>query len=228
MNRIFSCVLFFLSVFVFSAFPQDQPKNNKNRDSDDRAKRRAEDIIAKSLETTGFSGAQENLHMVFTETRYVQSREFTTEKELSISLPYKMRWLSTGRLYVLSSVLDKTSYRKRYDSTGANPQSVNRDVNLTPEEQQKDHDVRLLKWKSFLVFFPVILHAPWYPKIEFRHVGIAQSPNGKADILEAKVSKTRKHQLLFDTESHLLLLWKIISTTKENTTKRIGFLFFRL
>ena len=41
-----------------------------------------------------------------------------------------------------------------------------------------------------LVFFPITLKSPWVSKIEFSHIGNAESPDGRADVLEALVNKT--------------------------------------
>jgi len=224
-TKLSSGILLLLAVFTFPVFSQAEDI--------DLAKQRAKEVIAEYLKATGFgesASARTHIHITFREIRPVSSNygtsEYETQIEYSLSLPDKMRRYIQGRRgTAFLSLLNQTSYQMKYEPSKTRPQSgvivVNppqpksRKVNLTEEEQRKDNDVRRLKWNSFLVFFPIIMEAPWYKKIAFKHIGIAESSTGKAHVLEADFDGKFKYQLLFDTKSHLLLVCKIIRPSED-------------
>lgn len=225
-TKLSSGVLLLLAVFTFPVFSQAEDT--------DLAKQRAKEVIAEYLKATGFgesASARTYIHITFREIRPVSSNygtsEYETQEEYSLSLPDKMRRYVQGGGASFLSLLNQTSYQMKHEVLETNsqsnvtvvnppPQSKNRKVNLTKEEQRKDNDVRRLKWKSFLVFFPIIMEAPWYKKIAFKHIGIAESSIGKAHVLEADFDGKFNYQLLFDTKSHLLLVYKIISSSEDD------------
>ena len=229
-TNLFLSTLLFSVVLTFPVFSQNAATDN--RDSD-LAKQRAKEVIAEYLKATGFgesASARTDIHIAFREIRPVFSNygtsEYETQVEYSLSIPNKIRRYRQDKVSTYLSLLNQTSYQRKFefipsssqsdDVVVANlPPSRNRKVNLTKEEQQKDDDVLTLKWYSFLVFFPIIMELPWYKKIDFKHIGIAESTNGKAHVLEANFDGKFKYQLLFDTKSHLLLMWKIINGTED-------------
>lgn len=73
-----------------------------------------------------------------------------------------------------------------------------------------------LKSETFLLVFPMTLDASWYIPLEFSYVGIAESKDGKAEVIEAVSPGKVKYRLFFDTETHLLLLMTESWTNKDN------------
>lgn len=74
----------------------------------------------------------------------------------------------------------------------------------------------------WLTIFPILLDSPWGESHTFEYVGKAESPDGRADIIDVKsndVSDTVKIQLFFDEDSHLLLMMTVIDNKEKEGMK---------
>lgn len=63
-----------------------------------------------------------------------------------------------------------------------------------------------LKSDAFLLLFPITLDASWYVPLDFQYVGLAESKDGKAKVIEAVTPNQVKYRLFFDVETDLLLM----------------------
>jgi hypothetical protein len=73
-----------------------------------------------------------------------------------------------------------------------------------------------LKYKTFLLLFPVTLDASWYVPLKFEYVGIAESKDGKAEVLEAVSPGKTAYRIFFDAKTFLPLMLTESWTNKEN------------
>lgn len=76
--------------------------------------------------------------------------------------------------------------------------------------------ISTLKYNTFLLLFPVMLDASWYIPLKFEYVGIAESRDGKAEVVEAVSPGKTTYRVFFDAQSFLPLMMTESWTNKEN------------
>lgn len=147
------------------------------------------------------------------------------EKEFGLILPDRIRqnfsgdyttnqstatWILNGNLFSL-----KTNV-----TVGGEPVNVNID-NVNTKEQ----NISQLKYDAFINIFPIILNASWYPALEFKYIGIAESKDAQAETLAAETRNGTKYNLFFDSKTHLLLMMTESWVNKENKTSENKYFF---
>lgn len=89
----------------------------------------------------------------------------------------------------------------------------------------KKSQISYLTRETFLLVFPMTLNASWYIPLEFSYVGIAESKDGKAEVIEAVSPNKARYRLFFDPETHLLLLMTENWTDKNNKQNENKYFF---
>lgn len=79
----------------------------------------------------------------------------------------------------------------------------------------KEEGIALLKKDTFPKLFPVTLNS-WYLPLDFYYIGIAESNDGRANIIEAISNDATTYRLFFDEKTNLLLMMTRTFTNKEN------------
>ncbi len=116
---------------------------------------------------------------------------------------------------------DQTSlFRKLIDNTQIIEQSVLNGDNFSYKRDDfvegekvviplpstpKEESISYLKEESFPKLFPITLNF-WYRPLEFYYVGVAESKDGRANIIEAATKEQTVYRLFFDEKTNLLLL----------------------
>lgn len=80
----------------------------------------------------------------------------------------------------------------------------------------KQTQIAQLRRDTFIRLFPIILDSSWYLPLDFQYVGVAESKDGKADVVEALTPGKTKYRLFFDADTHLLLMMTQSWADKEN------------
>lgn len=149
--------------------------------------------------------------------------EGTIEEEFNFSLPDKIRHNSSGNYSTNQSktmaILNGEKFSSKMDAF-VDGKLVNLGITIDKKEL-----ISQLKRNTFIAFFPITLDASWYIPLEFSYVGIAESKDGKAEVIEAVSPNKVKYRLFFDIETHLLLLMTKSWTTKDNKQKEDKYFF---
>jgi hypothetical protein len=221
MKKIILIIVLLSSLISISA--QDKLSNNQN----DGEKSRADKIIEQYLKEIGFKkNAEARFSLTLEKSWEVQNNRVTVIEEY-FSLGNKIRQESRNTkdaaIFSRIAVLNGENFYRNY-FTKNNPPSVKR-LKLNGDEEQFDNEVKSLKWLTFLTFFPINFESISYPQIELKYIGIAESKTAKADVLEAKFGKSRTFQFLFDVETHLLLMWKIVNEQSDGKKSSVIYYF---
>jgi hypothetical protein len=80
----------------------------------------------------------------------------------------------------------------------------------------KQTQISQLRHDTFIRLFPITLDASWYFPLDFQYVGVAESKDGKAEVVEAVTASKTKYRLFFDSATHLLLMMTQSWTDKEH------------
>ena len=151
--------------------------------------------------------------------------EGMVEEEFNLILPDKIRHKSSGNYSTNQSeimeILNGEKFSLKID-TFVDGKIVNTDFGAVIGKKNRISD---LKRETFLLVFPITLDASWYVPLEFNYVGIAESKDGKAEIIEAVSPGKTKYRLFFDTETHLLLLMTQSWTGKDNKQNETKYFF---
>ncbi len=213
--------LILLFILLANLFAQDKP-NQLSSKSLDENKIKGEEVIAQYHQAIGYrkvASAQQRLSLSEEYTFKGPNFDVSTIEEYYLSgnlLRQNSKNTKGSVNYSRSAVLNGDNYYRNYI---ANNFPESRRDTLTKEQQLLDDEVKLLKSKIFVTFFPITLEESWYTTVDFRYIGIAESNTEKADVLESKVGQNRTYQLLFDTKSHLLTMWKIITVGKDGKSQ---------
>jgi hypothetical protein len=196
-----------------------QTKTEDPTAAENDAKVKAQTIIEKSRQNSGKKIALGEIKALTLslETKLPaidNFEEVITKTEINVSFPDKIRTFSIGSTSQNSSlatnILNGELFTKNVEFNSKN-QTAGINVDLGSKESQK----RELKWKSWSFVFPITLDA-WYFPLEFKYRGIAESKDGRADLLEAVSSGGTTYRLFFDQNSHLLLLMSVSFQNKAN------------
>ncbi len=145
------------------------------------------------------------------------------EEEFNFDLPNKIQHSFSGdystNKSVTTAILNGEKFSSKID-TFVDGKLFNLAANVNTKSQISD-----LKRETFLLIFPIILDASWYIPLEFNYIGIAESKDGKAEIIEAVSSSKTSYRLFFDSETHLLLLMTESWTDKDNKQNENKYFF---
>lgn len=149
--------------------------------------------------------------------------QFTTETELGVELPNKIKKkefidYQTNQTNE-HSVLNGEAFSKKLDAiSNGRVMNINLQSNQN-KETQKQNNISQLKSQVFTSIFPIILNTSFYEPLEFNYIGIAESKDGKADVIETTAASGTKYQLFFDQQTNLLLMMTQSWTGKTSGKK---------
>lgn len=156
-----------------------------------------------------------------------QRNEETTERELGISFPDKIREKMEASYPSNQQILDRTLNGGRFVRK-SEVRVDGKPINFTPSNSSpKSEQEQIAEYKDsvFLTVFPIILDYSWYSPIEFRYIGVGEAKDTKADVIETMLSNGAKYRFFFDQQTHLLLLL-IETRTSKSTNKEIERKYF--
>ena len=84
------------------------------------------------------------------------------------------------------------------------------------QSSSKEDNLKTVKDAAFECLFPVSFQTSWFYPFDFSYVGVAESKDGRANVIEATSSNKRTYRLLFDEKTNLLLLMIKTWTNTEN------------
>jgi hypothetical protein len=88
------------------------------------------------------------------------------------------------------------------------------------QNAQKTDPKKIFMDSLWTSLFPLILSHPFEKKIEYKYVGKAKSNDKTANVIDVKPSNGKTYRLLFDTETHYLLM--MIVYHKETNDRFVG------
>lgn len=215
--KIINTVIFLLLLSSNILFGQTDTKNIASAEGESvtRAKeiiKKSREAISKEVKTSDIKGLTLSLESKLPAIDRFETS--TSDAELSVSFPDKI--YSHGMGYtsqnssVSSTILNGEAYDKKF-SVNSGGKSSRVSVNFGTKEDQ----IRDFKWRTWTIIFPITLDS-WYFPLEFKFLAIAESKDGKAEVIEAVSSNNVAYRLFFDQKSHLLLLMTVNFKTAEN------------
>lgn len=148
----------------------------------------------------------------------------TTDEELSVSLPDKLRKKGDANYTTNQEISDWVINGDRMSERSdvlVDGKPVNVAVNSMRDSDQKK--IARHKDYAFTILFPAIFDSSWHPVSGFKYVGTAESNGTKADVIETTSPTAAVYRLFFDQQTHLLLLmserWVGGASRKEHERK---------
>ena len=212
-----ACVVL-LSVCTVVAPAQGRLLSSGRQQKEASARIRAEQILKQARDATRaeLKGTEIKTLIINSKSETSQSipqlpnrkLQGTTDEELSVSLPDKMRKKSvatyTTNQEIAEWVIDGDRLAQKSDVlVDGKPINFVASGGSQTSEKQK---IASHKDYVFTILFPVIFDASWYPPLEFSYVGVAESKGVKADVVETRSPTGTTYRLFFDQQTHLLLL----------------------
>ncbi len=224
-----------ISTFSVVAFGQAER-------SDDPAIIRAQEVLDQARKVVGlkedisklkaFSIQIEQVSETSTTDQTVTTGGAMDEKvKIDAELPDKIKINKSRRIGMASAseseTVNRDAYEFQLDSHMNGGLFVSRYINTNrPEDAQMGPlRIKLLQWDLFLRIFPITLDASWFNGLEFKFIGIAEAPDGKADVLQAVSSNNVIYRCFFDKETHFLLMLTKTSKNKENKKAKDTYFF---
>lgn len=232
-KRLATAVATLLCVAAAAFSLRGQTPSSAPRQDEDAALARAEQVLKQAREAAraGLKGAEINSLLVKSviETSLsvpqMPNKKIrgTTDEELSVSLPDKLRKKSDANYTTNQEVSDWVINGDRM-SDRSDVLVDGKPVNfVVPKRESAQKKIALHKDYAFTILFPAILDSSWYPVSGFRYVGSAESNGTKADVLETTSPTATVFRLFFDQQTHLLLLmsekWVGGASKKEHERK---------
>lgn len=235
MKKRFAAAPAVLLCVVAAAFSsQGQTPSPAPQQNEDAARARAEQVLKQAREATraGLKGAdikslsvksviETSLGVPQMPGKKIRG---TTDEELSVSLPDKLRKKGDANYTTNQEISDWVINGDRVSARSdvlVDGKPVNFAVNSGRESEQTK--IAAHKNYAFTILFPVIFDSSWYPVSGFRHVGVAESNGTKADVIETTSPGATVYRLFFDQQTHLLLLlsekWVGGASKKERERK---------
>lgn len=206
-----------LSVITVAASPQGAAPSPAPRQTEDAAGAKAERVLKQARDATraGLKGAELKGLSVKSKIEtslgvpQMPGRKIrgTTDEELSVSLPDKMRKKSDANYTTNQEISEWVINGERLSQTSdvlVDGKPINFVVNA--KRQSDKEKIAANKDYAFTILFPVIFDSSWYPALAFRHVGVAESNGTRADVVETTSPTGTVYRLFFDQQTHLLLL----------------------
>ena len=236
MKKRFAAASAALLCVVAAAFSsQGQTPSPAPQQNEDAARARAEQVLKQAREAAraGLKGAEiKSLFVksvIETSLNVPQLQNMkirgTTDEELSVSLPDKLRKKGDANYTTNQEISDwvingdRLSHRSDVLVDG---KPVNFVIPTRESDQQK---IATHKNYAFTIIFPVIFDSSWHPVSGFKHVGIAESNGTKADVIETTSPTGMVFRLFFDEQAHRLLLLseKWVSEASKKERERTHF-----
>ncbi|MGI8668224.1 MAG: hypothetical protein ACR2J3_00055 [Aridibacter sp.] len=214
MKKLSTIFVFLLAVCFVHA--QDKPSSDKVQDNKaNQVLTNAHKAVSKKKNVNDIKGFtltwERKRQLSFPDGKILQ----TSKSETGLALPDKIYQNTTSNqtnsIQEEKYVLNGNSFYWDF-AAFVDGKLQNFDKGMIKDEQQLSY----LKRETFLLNFPITLDSSWYIPLQFDYVGIAESKDGKAEVIEAVSSNNIKYRLFFDNEKHLLLLMTESWTTKDN------------
>jgi hypothetical protein len=178
---------------------------------EDEAKKRAQSIIARSRTQTNKKIKIDDIKSftIAYESKLPPIEKFeeaVSNSELNVLFPDKIYSHGKGEnsgsnsISLFSSVLNADKFDKKVESLSGG-KSVAATFNFGTKESQ----IKEFKWRTWTLIFPITLDV-WYYPFDFKFIAVAESKDGKAEVLEAVSASKTVYRLFFDQTSHLLLM----------------------
>ncbi|MER3478823.1 MAG: hypothetical protein C4287_23145 [Leptolyngbya sp. ERB_1_2] len=212
-------VLFFVFILFFAAVAQDVDSQNN----------RAQEIVKKAKAAVG------------KKTDLASAKTFTVSYESSGRIAYQDKILeANAKVEVNLSGFDKIRASKsiQHFSNGKHTNNEKQEFVLNGDgfffdtkvfgisgekidfnaktDVDKDQMKKSFRDEIFYLFFPLALDASWYFPMNFSYVGVAESKDGKAEVLELTAPNKTIYRLFFDAKTYLLLMMTEIRTNEQN------------
>lgn len=236
MKKRFTTAPAALLCVVATAFSsQGQTPSPAPQQNDDASRARAEQVLKQARETAraGLKGTEIKSLIVksvietsLSVTQMPNKKiRGTTDEELSVSLPDKLRKKGDANYTTNQEISDWVINGDRVSERSdvmVDGKPVNFVVPTRKSDQQK---IDANKDYAFTILFPVIFDSSWYPVSGFKYVGVAESNGTKADVIETTSPSPTVYRLFFDQQTHLLLLMseKWVSGTSKKERERRHF-----
>lgn len=221
--------------FSVIVFGQKETKDNS-------AKIRAQEVLAQSRKAIGLKTDISSFKAFSISTELVLDVSSTDpgintgvpmiEKiQTDAILPNKIKIYKARKIDEFSGFESETTNGDAYEfqrdsfNNGTPFQSEYENTNRTQDAHLKTAGIKSLKWGLFLRIFPITLDVSWFSPYEFKFIGVAESPDGKADVLEVVSPDKVEYRCFFDKESHFLLMLTKAWTTKENKEVKDTYFF---
>jgi hypothetical protein len=163
---------------------------------------------------------EKNSSTVFNERKI----EKNLSSKLDISFPDKIIQENTGNY---STNKEVSSFKINGDLFSYKTDLYKNDgekIYFDPYTGDKSDLILSIKRDSFYAFFPITLDTSWFFKFSFSYVGIAQSANQKANVIEGISKSGTKYQLFFDEKTNLILM--MIKSWKDKSENQITQKYF--
>jgi hypothetical protein len=183
--------------------------------TDSESRERAGQIINDYFKSTKYQKT-ENLSLKYQESWLVNNSPITSEGSMFVSgllLKHEETNSPNNSLFSRTATLNKDYYFRTYTSAQGGKDVLK--VDLSKAKEKNNSEVRMIKSKATVLFFPITLQFPINEETNFNYIGIAEAGAKKAYVLERKPSQNVSIKLLFDTESKLLIMWKYSSTSGD-------------
>ncbi len=216
--RTLTLVILVSSIAIGQQTLQKNPKV-----SEDPAVARAQKIIASSLEV--ISDGETKVNPTSFRVVYKDSNEDGSgEGDLRVQLPSKIyvksNWTSGVQFASGTKILNGKLFDRK-SSLMVDGKTSNVILNFGGKERE----IRNLKWEAFLAIFPLTLDSSWYVPLEFKFIGIAKSPDGEANVLQAVSKNNTVYQLLFDKKTKYLLIMNKSWESKQFGDVKFSYFF---
>ncbi len=224
-------ILIFVLVICASVFGQDKLPVNPLPQKTESVKK-AEQVLSQARDAVGKNTKIGNVKSFTLITKSSEQLlipgkkiDGTVEEEFNFASPDKIKHNFSGNYStnqsVTMAVLNGEKFSSKID-TFVEGKLVNYNLGAAIGKKQL---ISQLKYNTFINFFPITLDASWYSPLEFNYIGLAESKDGKATVIEAVSPNKVKYQLFFDTTTHLLLLMTESWTNSENKQSENKYFF---
>jgi hypothetical protein len=222
-------LILFLVICTSAAFSQNKPATSIQSQKSESVKK-ADQILLQAKQAKSKKTKISDIKALSISTTITQQLTFagkkidgTVEEVYNFDLTDKIRYNSVGdyttNKAVTATILNGEKFSSKVD-VFVDGKLINVGANVSQKSQ-----ISNLKRGTFLLVFPITLDSSWYMPLEFNYVGIAESNDGKAEVIEAVSQNKAKYRLFFDTETYLLLMMTE-SWTGENNKQHENKFFF--
>ena len=203
--NIYLILMLFIPLVVFGQKDSSDnlsPKDEKNRVRADEILSAARKAISKKTDVTKLKN-----FFLSVEGTFNGGIEIPQELEYFVEQPDKIRYNQFHR----NKIWDSSFIQKLNDGVyGEEEESINKGTKVKSKSRKsldpEEPNLLSLKVNTEIELLPFTLNVFRLMPLDLKFVGVAESENGKADVLEATDPQNGNFKLLFDRNSHLLLM----------------------
>lgn len=217
----FILTLIFTNLFFFT---ESEAQNTKQADTEKANKilelsRKAVSKATKSDEVIRFSATLSGDYQPTKKEAALNKVTYSFEDKWEVELPNKLH-LQRSVNYISNKELREIVINSDFTNVSLTPFVQGMSISIAiPAQTKKILDAEFstsAKTKAFVNFLPIILSSAWNKDISFSFIGVAETKDGKADVIQGKMNDKSIWQLFFDQKNHLPLL--MIQTLVNETT----------